>query len=395
MMRSRQPSDGHTEKMARALDPKGIPDDNDLNESLLGPSADTEPIDDPERRAILLVGLAILFCRYSIATFLSPFFSPYAESLDISGWMVGLIFSSYPLGITVTSMFSSSLVVKLGTKLTVTIGLCSTIVFTVLCGLVPTLLNDSSHLQYGFLVTFGLSGLGGALAEMASIVVISQRYPDKLGATMATVGTVSGIGCMAGPPIGGLLYSLGSDAGSGFRIAFLSFGFLPVLLVPIVLHVMPGPIAAKNEVKAVSMSAYMSTSFALSTLAIALSGTIVATLDVTLSYHLSAPPFGWSAGIIGTMFMISSIAYVATSIPVGVVVDKYPDSPKTYKAVQAVGLLVLALAFVMLGPLKIGSSLDSGKIFDNKPATVIAMLLKGLGSAGNNAACKFAWPIAQ
>ena len=69
------------------------------------------------------------------------------------------------------------------------------------------------------------------------------------------------------------------------------------------------------------LSSVLSLSVALGLASVALSGIIVATLDPTLSYRLSAPPFRLSASWVSLFFMYSSIVYVVFSIPVGWAVD--------------------------------------------------------------------------
>eukprot|EP00935_MAST-01C_sp_MAST-1C-sp1_P002146 g2146.t1 len=300
--------------------------------------------------------------------------------------MNGLIFASYPFGITVTSMFSTRLIVVIGIRKAVAIGLFSTVLFTIAFGFIPDIIQAKHLQQYGFLVSYFLSGLGGALAETACIIIVANRFSDRLGTIMASVGTVCGLGCMAGPPLGGVLYDIGSTPEWQFRIPFLVFGALPLLLVIAVAKYMPSQSIDDTKDQA-SLWSVMSPSLMLTTVAIALSGTIVATLDPTLAGRLGSPPFNWNTTKIGLMFMISSIAYVASSVPVGMVVDKFPNSPRTYKIVQAAGLLVLFLTFVILGPFKLGG-FDAGSTLhlNTAPMVMVAMILKGLGSSGNNAA---------
>ena len=66
----------------------------------------------------------------------------------------------------------------------------------------------------------------------------------------------------------------------------------------------------------------------------ALSGTVVATLDPTLIYRLEAAPFGFSDAYVSYMFMASSVVYVVTSVPIGWLVDRAASSPRTLKAAE-------------------------------------------------------------
>ena len=77
-------------------------------------------------------------------------------------------------------------------------------------------------LQAGFVGTYFLSGLIGALAETGCIIIVSNRFADKLGTVMATVGTVCGVGCMVGPLLGGVVY----DWGKGLPVQQFCFPFI-------------------------------------------------------------------------------------------------------------------------------------------------------------------------
>ena len=57
-----------------------------------------EPVRMPkENKHILFTAYAVLFSRYCIATFLSPFFPQRCTELGISATMEGFIFAAYPV----------------------------------------------------------------------------------------------------------------------------------------------------------------------------------------------------------------------------------------------------------------------------------------------------------
>ena len=98
----------------------------------------SKPI-DPNRGWLYIGGCCIFFLRYVVATFLSPFFADICqpEKLNISLLMQGVIFSCFPIGIATTSAIAPGLIMKMGTRKAVTIGMAGTTIFTVLFGLVP------------------------------------------------------------------------------------------------------------------------------------------------------------------------------------------------------------------------------------------------------------------
>ena len=59
---------------------------------------------------------AVLFVRYVIATFMSPFWPDQCTELGISAELNGLIMASYPLGIAITSVVAPVAILRYGTK---------------------------------------------------------------------------------------------------------------------------------------------------------------------------------------------------------------------------------------------------------------------------------------
>ena len=193
-------------------------------------------------RWVMLAGsLGVLFTRYCIATMLTSFFAEYCDKEQIGESMNGLIMSAYPIGVMLGSVFAAFFVTRFGTRLCVAVGMTLTAVFTLALGLTPDALGSAKSpttLAVCFFATYFLSGLTGAISETACITLCGVRFPDKVGSVMAAVGTSCGVGCMAGPPLGGLLY--GSVSGDWqFRLPFVVFSGLAMLLVLASFFILP------------------------------------------------------------------------------------------------------------------------------------------------------------
>jgi MFS family permease len=400
--------------------------------------ATVEGTDASTPRWLLLVGChSVLFTRYVMATFLSAFFTPVATAWGIPGSFNGLIFAAYPAGMVLTSVVAPQIIRHLGVRWAITWGLLLTAGLTLAFGFTPDMVDAAGggpqHYPYVFMYVYFFSGLLGSVAENAAIILATQRFSDKLGTVMASIGTVSGVGCMVGPAVGGVLYDLPGASAQSFRLPFVAGFALCVLLVPLLHCIMPvdgiGPDAPQQpEGKAVSAkekrtsdaeagesewpekaalhaapsdasppakrspSPLLSASVFLGLGATLLSGLVVATLDPTLSYRLSAPPFGASASLVSIVFMYSSVVYTLCSVPIGWLVDRVPASSRLYKATTASGMVTLAASFALLAPIawQTGPSGPSSLSWlppaelNTMGAVVLAMGLKGVGSALSN-----------
>ena len=173
-----------------------------------------------------------------------------------------------------------------------------------------------------------------------------------------------------------------------FRLPFYTVGFL-CLVVTVFVFLRFGNVQANEGEIPAPISSVLSLKRLLSLVAIALNGTIVATLDPTLSNKLFSAPFGYSADKVGLLFTVSSVLYIISSVPVGWMMDRTNAhgaqyASKVCKLTQSGAFFALAACFVLLGPLKLGN-FSLNKAFNNVPSVWVAMMFKGIGSAGNNA----------
>ena len=342
------------------------------------------------REKVLFVSLAVVFVRYGIATFMSPFFPNYCKKVGISGTFEGFIFAAYPLGMAIMGLYGSQVILAIGTRTSVAIGLLFTAVTTSAFGFVPDFVrligkeNDGETLQWIFISLSLISGLLGSLSDTGVIIVCGEKFKDKSGVVMSAIGTCSGVGCMVGPPLGGVLYSAFATDAQDFRWTFTIWGVLCVAITPLVMKYIPQEYINADEEKA-PISSVLSPSVILSLVAIALSGTIVGSLDPTLSYRLN----DLSSAMIGLFFMFSSISYTIVGLPIGWATEALKTrenvgDSRYYKLMQAAGLSVLAVAFALLGPIELPFGIKTNKL-KRTGIAVVAMVFKGFGSAGNNA----------
>jgi MFS family permease len=400
----------------------------------------------------------ILFTRYVIATFLSAFFPQVTTQQGISGTWEGIIFAAYPIGMAITSVLAPTSILKWGTRTSVMIGLFTCGISTAMFGLVPDFVNfignsDVRVLQYLYTGAYFLNGFFGGLADTGVLILVSSKFKDDIGVVFATIGTVCGVGCMVGPLVGATFYACTNNAVWKFRLPFMLTGIVPILLCMLCPFTLPQVYTAEDadDAKDINGTDVMNSTndtnnggsdeesrsstrqkqsrkgcshalrvlstpaVALSVCAIALSGTIVATLDPTLAFRLSTckhnctadgsaahnvssfpawvdghpAPFDLTEAEVAFFFTYSSITYVAVSIPIGWIVDRYQSNARVFKLIQAFGFFLLSLTFALLGPLRLPSAFGGVTVehsMNSMYCAAIALILKGLGSATNNAA---------
>lgn len=374
-----------------------------------------------KKRELLLSSYALLFSTYACATMLSAYFTPITRTLGISGTVNGLIFSSYPLGQSVSSLVAPMVVGRLGACNAVTAGLVLAGVLNVCFGLAPTMVGNedlqaaSSASVDGFVALsitfFFLTGCAAAVAETAVIMLVGNRFKDNAGKVMASINTACGVGCMIGPLIGGVLYDLagGSRPGLAYRLPFFTMAaFLLLLSWPLRFSIdhdhlghgeedlvtaseaPPVDSAPANGAAAPTghYARLCTPSVALGLGAIVLSGCVVGSLDPTLSYRMQAPPFWFSDSELATAFTLSSIVYSLLAVPVGWLCDQQPRNAARLKAITAVGFTALGLTFFVLAPFGglTESGVTLGAAFNAPGAALFAMAIKGLGSASSTSA---------
>lgn len=257
-----------------------------------------------DRRALLLFIYTVLFARYVIATFLSAFFPQVTTQQGINGRWEGVIFAAYPVGMALTSMAAPTLILRWGSRTSIMIGLLTCSLSTVMFGLVPDFVdvNDVSSLQYMYTLWYFFNGFFGGLADTGVLILVSAAFKDKIGVVFASIGTVCGVGCMLGPLVGAAFYGCTENPAWKFRLPFLLTASIPVLLCCICPFCVPQVYTCtgsggddkddKDDVHNVkgcrdALIVLSKPAVALSVIAIALSGTIVATLDPTLAFRLS------------------------------------------------------------------------------------------------------------
>eukprot|EP00493_Phyllostaurus_siculus_P005186 UN05222 len=141
---------------------------------------------------------------------MSPFFPTKAQQLGISSSVNGLIFACYPAGMSLTAFFAHKYILLFGTRTMISGCLAITSCCSLLFGFTPDLKNyfgfsDDIEILF-FVIFFFLNGCFGGFIETGTTITLTHEFKHRIAVVTAGIGTFCGIGCMIGPPLGGVLY---------------------------------------------------------------------------------------------------------------------------------------------------------------------------------------------
>jgi MFS family permease len=355
---------------------------SNLKESLLKNENEIEAENEftltTKEKVLLGCGFLVLFMQWFLMTFFSPFFANSAPGYSTSYVMFGWIYASFPLGTFVVAPQIGSIITTFGTRNTVILGLAMMGFFTILFGFIPIMTSTSAAMPYLLIVTGFAYGGGSTFAETGVYAVLSNAFSDQLGKVLAVSEVVTGLGSMLGPFFGGNIFDAFKNAGSDdqFAFTFLLFGTLPLItIMPIYMYMPQSYIGEEEEM--VPLRDIFTLDTTVTAITTFMGAAAMNAMSPTLQIRLQTPPFQLSAGQVGATFLVSGVTYMALAFPLGVYVDRNGENLPGLRKVMGAGLLMIAVAFVMMGPLRLGNvDLDE---LNNLPAFLVGNVLWGLG----------------
>ncbi|XP_013381874.1 MFS-type transporter SLC18B1 [Lingula anatina] len=324
-----------------------------------------------QKLTVLTFALANLgaTCCFSL---LAPFFPDEAAKKGSTKTTTGLIFGCFELVIFISSPIFGALLTRIGSRFMYCAGImvagCCAILFGFLDGSPP----GSVYVGMCFAVRI-VEALGCSLYIVASWAIIAHTFPNEVSMLMGTLETFSGIGMMAGPALGGALYSLG-----GFRLPFFVMGSLVILIGLMSAALLPPQDDAPTERKNM-LQLFKAPSIILSLILITVAAFGLGYMDPTLSQHLEKldPSLKDKYWLIGIMFLIAPGMYAFTAPLWGYLADK----TKRTKTMMIIGMIVGGTGFILMGPWQ-----PIQNLFPNQKAplwiAIVGLTVMGLGVGG-------------
>ena len=172
-------------------------------------------------------------CVYAANALLPPFYPALAEFKGATVLQYGFVFGMFRLVMGIISPIYGSYIGIVGPRFMLTAGLFTAGGACALMGVLNHIYGYGSFLGLSFAVQV-VSALGSATLPNAITLLVNKEFPDSVGSVFALTETANGLGCMASPLIGGLLYQA-----TGYSAPFMAAACVLALAAVMTFLVLP------------------------------------------------------------------------------------------------------------------------------------------------------------
>ena len=174
----------------------------------------------------------LYFWGCSVYAVLAPFYPPIAREKGMTTKGIGYLFSLYAIVAFCFSPISGKVMNKIGRKNVLLIGGITESIGMFIFGFAEDL-EGNAFVTLSIIARI-LMGAGGSALLITCFAVISNIYPEDMEAKIGIMETIGGVGLMAGPAIGGILYSLTS-----YKFVFLFYTLVFLSLTVVAFKILP------------------------------------------------------------------------------------------------------------------------------------------------------------
>ncbi|XP_069743418.1 MFS-type transporter SLC18B1 isoform X3 [Narcine bancroftii] len=289
----------------------------------------------------LISAASLNFSSMVCYSILGPFFPKEAEKKGANASIVGMIFGCFSLVNLIFSLIMGKYIVQIGAKFMFVVGMLISGCCTILFGLLNLAPDGPIFISLCFIIR-SIDGIGFAASITASFSILAATFPNNVATVLGSLEVFSGLGLTLGPPIGGYLYQL-----FGYQMPFILLGCLVLLMVPLNMCILPrcdGVASDSSFWKLILLP-----KVTLMCLIIFSISSCIGFLDPTISLFV-IDKFKLNSGSVGLVFLAHALSYALSSPFLGCLSDKIP---KTRKWFVLIGSWLIALSFLLLGPVPI------------------------------------------
>lgn len=184
-----------------------------------------------------------------------------------------------------------------------------------------------------------MQGLGAGCIGTSSFAIVAWKYQEKMETKLGIMQSAGAVGFMLGPLFGSLLYSLG-----GFSFLFLIYSVIFMMFLPFICIMIPKDETYQKIQCEIKVADVIKVPAAvLDLVLVVLAAACLSFLNPTLADHLET--YNVHISLAGMIFTLPTISYIII-----VVAIKYIQLKR--KAIMAIGLFIVGIACLEIGPWK-------------------------------------------
>ncbi|MDA1477331.1 MFS transporter [Bacillus changyiensis] len=277
------------------------------------------------KKRVLSVVMVAIFTDMLMYGLVVPFLPIYAEALGASQSKIGLLFASYAIALLISTPIFGALADRIGRKKLLVFGLVSLAMTTMVYALAVNF--------WVLVLARFLQGVAASIPWTAGLSLLAENFPrEERGKAMGTAMSSQAGGVLLGPLIGGWLYEWG-----GYQAPF--FVAVGIALIAAILSIVF--LRSVNDSRAENFSSpfhVLRRKQVLMIVGVAVIGSAVfASIEPTLPIHLYEH-LNLSPGVIGTMFIVVTLAYGLSAPLIGAFSTKFG-----YVKTMMVGVILVAV----------------------------------------------------
>ncbi|XP_078601782.1 MFS-type transporter SLC18B1-like isoform X3 [Branchiostoma floridae x Branchiostoma japonicum] len=246
------------------------------------------------------------FSGTASSTIIAPFFPNEALRRGASQTTVGFVFGCFSAVQFLGGLVFGKSITAIGSRFVMISGVFVAGSCSLLFGFLAYM-EGTTFIAFCFAIRT-MAALGVSAYMTAATTIMAHEFPNDIAKVMGTLEIFTGLGMMAGPPIGGVLYNLG-----GFKLPFFTVGGLMFCCCAVLAVLVPPQVDEQEGKK-----------------------------DVSLLYFLSIPTVIMACGV--TVVVYSIIEYLSP------VIQPYVAKEKCVRFMMTLGLIVLSAGALLIGP---------------------------------------------
>ncbi|CAH1267527.1 SLC18B1 [Branchiostoma lanceolatum] len=276
------------------------------------------------------------YCYYSV---IAPFFPDEAIKRGASQTVVGLIFGCFAVVNFLGGLVFGKYLTAIGSRFMLTSGVFVGGSCSVLFGLLEYT-EGTTFIVFCFAIR-SIEALGVAGFQTAGTAILTHAFPNNVATVMGSLEIFTGLGLMAGPPIGGVLYDLG-----GFKTPFMTMGgLLLCCCVFVTVLIPPQPDEQEGKTDVPLLSFFKIPAFLIACGLAIMVACMLDYIDPVLQPYL-IKEFKTSPVRIGLMYLLWAAIYSVLAPAWGRLADK----KKWVPIMVPLGMLVTSVGTLILGP---------------------------------------------